>query len=404
MTDSLERAWREERVRVLATLARRLGDLQLAEDAVQEAFAAAVVAWPRTGVPDRPGAWLTTTAWRKALDVLRREGRTPEVPAPTVAEQDAGDLPVTDDLLRLVLTCCHPALALEARVALTLRCVVGLTTREIAAAFLVPEPTMAKRLVRAKNKIRQAAISFELPDRAALGQRVAGVQAVVYLVFNEGYLASGDGPPVRAELCDEALWLARQLHALLPGDPETAGLLALLLLQHARTPARQDGDGRLVPLDAQDRGRWDQQAIAEARALLAVARTAAQLGPYQVQAAIAALHAEERTNWGQVAVLYGLLARLAPSPIVEVNRAVAVGRAHGPRAGLAVLEPALVGAQLDGYAPAHAARADLLAQAGEQAAARAAWARAAQAADNPDLRAELLRRATVPVPPSSDRS
>lgn len=391
MTDQVERAWREERAKVLATLARRLGDLQLAEDAVQEAFAAAVVHWARSGVPERPGAWLTTTAWRKALDVLRREGRTPGPEAPVPAE--AGGIGAGDDLLRLILTCCHPALALEARVALTLRCVVGLTTREIAAAFLVGEPTMAKRLVRAKTKIRQAGISFELPDRSALPDRVTGVQAVVYLVFNEGYLASGDGPPVRAELCDEALWLARQLVALLPGDPETAGLLALLLLSHARTPARQDGDGRLVPFDDQDRRRWDTAAIAEAKALLARTRTLAQLGPYQVQAAIAALHAEPEVNWSQVAVLYGLLGRLAPSPIVEVNRAVAVGRAHGPHAGLAVLDPVLASAQLDGYVPLHAARGDLLAQAGEVEASRAAWARAAAVAGNPELRAELLRRA-----------
>lgn len=396
----VERAWREERAAVVATVARRLGDLQLAEDAVQEAFAAAAARWPVSGVPDRPGAWLTTTAWRKALDVLRRErfpvtDLEPSEAAPPEPADDT-DLGVEDDLLRLLLACCHPALAPEARVALTLRHVARLTTREIAAAFLVPEPTMAKRLVRARSKIRDARIAFSLPDRAALPQRLAGVHAVVYLVFSEGYLASGDGPAVRAELCDEAVWLARQLLALVPGDAETTGLLALLLLQHARTPARQDGAGRLVRFEDQDRSRWDAGAIAEARGLLATT-VGGPLGPYQVQAAIAALHATaaeaERLPWPRIAELYGVLGRLAPSPVVEVNRAVAVGRAEGATAGLAVLAPVLAAGRLDTYAPLHAAHADLLGRAGDTAAARAAWRRAAEVADNPGQRAQLLARA-----------
>lgn len=400
----VERAWREERAAVVATVARRLGDLQLAEDAVQEAFAAAAARWPVSGVPDRPGAWLTTTAWRKALDVLRRErfpvtDLEPPETAPPEGADDA-DLGVEDDLLRLLLTCCHPALAPEARVALTLRHVARLTTREIAAAFLVPEPTMAKRLVRARTKIRDARIAFTLPGREALPERLAGVHAVLYLVFSEGYLASGDGPAVRAELCDEAVWLARQLLALVPGDAETTGLLALLLLQHARTPARQDGAGRLVRFADQDRSRWDTGAIAEARTLLA-STGRGPLGPYQVQAAIALLHASaagaDRVPWVRVAELYGVLGRLAPSPVVEVNRAVAVGRAEGAVAGLAVLAPVLAAGRLDTYAPLHAAHADLLGRAGDTAAARAAWQRAAEAADNPGQRAQLLARADEAV-------
>jgi len=283
--NDLERAFRGERAQVVASLARRLGDLQLAEDAVQEAFVAAAATWPASGVPDRPGAWLTTTAWRKALDVLRRERASArDVPEQATGPPDEPGLGSEDSVLQLLLTCCHPALAPEARVALTLRHVAGLSAREIAAAFLVPEETMAKRLVRARAKVRDSGIRFELPEPAALPERLSAVHAVVYLVFSEGYHASGDGPAVRAQLCDEAVWLARQLHRLVPDDAETTGLLALLLLQHARTGARTDPAGRLVPFDEQDRTRWDAGAVAEARALLA--RTGSRpVGPYQVQAA-----------------------------------------------------------------------------------------------------------------------
>ena len=405
----LERAWREERARVVATLARRLGDLQLAEDAVQEAFATATIRWPVDGVPDRPGAWLTTTAWRKALDGLRRDRfplANPMRDNPVSATEDRagrmakpgdGELGVEDDLLGLLLTCCHPALSLEARVALTLRHVAGLTAREIAAAFVIPESTMDKRLVRGRSKIRDARIAFTPPERSELPERLTAVHAVIYLVFTEGHLASGEGDAVRTDLCEEAVWLSRQLHLLLPRDAETTGLLSLLLLHHARTPARADALGRLLPYREQDRCRWDTAAIEEAKALLATTGRE-PLGPYQVQAAIALMHAvapdAEQVNWPRIADLYSVLARIAPSPVVDVNRAVALGRADGPPAGLAVLAPVLAAGRLDRYPPLHAAHADLLERAGQHEDARSAWRRAAEFTANPAQRVELLRRAS----------
>jgi RNA polymerase sigma-70 factor, ECF subfamily len=406
---ALQRAWREERAAVLATVARRLGDLQKAEDAVQEAFAAAAVRWPAQGVPDRPAAWLTTAAWRKALDALRAD-RFP-VPAHAPDPHDPPDAAVTDpepvldvvaaedDVLSLILTCCNPALAPEAQVALTLRHVAGLTDRQIAARFLVPEATLTKRLVRARGKIRDARISFELPDRTRLEERLVEVRAVVYLIFTEGYLASGDEPSVRADLCDEAIWLARQLHRLGP-DPETTGLLALLLLQNARAAARRDADGHLVPYDEQDRTLWDADAVEQAKQLLATTG-AAPPGPYQLQAAIALLHATAPTpgqvNWTVIAQLYDALARVEPSPVVEVNRALAVGRARGAQHGLAALRPALDDPRLAAYVPLHAAHAELLERAGDPAAA-AAWERAAALAGDPEQRAHLTRRAVRAAP------
>lgn len=407
--DAVGRAFREEGPAVIATLARHVGgDVGLAQDAVQDALVAALVTWPRDGVPRAPGAWITTTARRRAIDRLRRERTLADRAASLArlqaldrgAEEDTDamhDIPMQDDRLRLVFTCCHPALAIEARVALTLRLLGGLTTGEIARAFMVPEPTMAQRLVRAKRKIAAAHIPYRIPEPADLPDRMAGVLAVLYLVFNEGYAASSGARLVREDLSAEAIRLARLLATLMPDDAEALGLLALMLLHDARRPARVDAAGRYVPLDEQDRERWDRAAIAEGTATLDRALRLRRPGPYQLQAAISALHAtapsSEATDWEQIAALYRELARVAPSPVVEVNRAVAVGLAQGPAAGLAVLAPLLADPRLRAYQPLHAAQAELLRRAGRDDEAREAFARAIELTANDVERAELERRA-----------
>ncbi|WP_433475816.1 RNA polymerase sigma factor [Spirillospora sp. CA-142024] len=396
LTDGVEQAvaaaFREEWGRVVATLIRMTGDWDFAEECAQEAFARALERWPDAGVPRRPGAWLTTTARNHALNRIRRGAteteKLRELATMTGPQEPPGPGGVPDDRLRLIFTCCHPALPIEARVALTLRTLLGLTTGEIARAFLVAEPAMAQRLVRAKRKIRQAGIPYRVPAAHLLPERTASVLGVVYLLFNEGYAASEGADPVRVDLCAEAIRLARVLHGLMPGDPETAGLLALLLLQDSRRAARQDAAGDLVPLDEQDRERWDRRAIAEGVELLDGALRRGTPGPYQVQAAIAACHANARTaaetDWPQIAALYGRLEAMNPGPVVRLNRAVAVAMADGPRVGLALLDT-IEG--LDGYHLFPATRADLLRRLGRNEEAAAAYREAlGQARTEPDRR------------------
>jgi RNA polymerase sigma-70 factor (ECF subfamily) len=392
-------AFRDEWARVVATMIRVTGDWDLAEECAQEAFARAVDRWESDGVPDKPGAWLTTTARNIAMDRLRRstvERTKLQEVAAVMDESTVDESTVDDDRLRLIFTCCHPALPLEARVALTLRTLCGLDTTEIARAFLVPVGTMAQRLVRAKHKIRNAGIPYRVPAPDLLPERTAAVLAVLYLMFNEGYAATGGANLVRSSLCDEAIRLARIMHTLMPGEAEVAGLLALMLLHHSRRAGRVSAEGELVPLSDQDRSLWSAGEISEGVRVLEVALRSRRPGPYQIQAAIAACHAAARdaeaTDWPQIAALYGELARWTPSPVVELNRAVAVGMADGPAAGLALVDALAATGALAGYHLLPATRADLLRRLDRPAEAAAAYRVALDQVTNETERAYLTRR------------
>jgi RNA polymerase sigma-70 factor, ECF subfamily len=403
---AVDAAFRDEWGRVVATLIRTTGDWDLAEECAQDAFAMALQRWPSDGIPGRPGAWLTTAARNRAIDVLRRRtvgaAKLREVAAMSVGEADSpfavetDHSGVPDDRLRLMFTCCHPALALEARVALTLRTLAGLTTAEIARAFLSSEPTMAKRLVRAKQKIAKAGIPYRVPPAHLLPERVPGVLGVLYLLFNEGYSASAGADLVRQGLTAEAIRLARVLARLMPSEPEAGGLLALMLLHDARRSARLDAAGDLVTLEDQDRSGWDSASISEGVTVLEAALRQGRPGPYQIQAAIAACHATaaaaEETDWAQIALLYGRLAEFLPTPVVELNRAVAVGMADGPAAGLVLIEELEASGKLAGYHLLPATRADFLRRLGRLPEAAVAYAAALDLVSTDAERRYLSRR------------
>jgi RNA polymerase sigma-70 factor, ECF subfamily len=426
---AVQDAFQEEWGRVVATLIRRTGDWDLAEECAQEAFAQALISWARDGVPAKPGAWLTTVAGNRALDRLRRVARGTQLleqiahdPLRSADAADDEELEpdvIEDDRLRLMFTCCHPALALEARVALTLRALAGLTTAEIARAFLVPEPTMAKRLVRAKAKIAAAAIPYRVPPPELLPERTPGVLAVIYLLYNEGYAASSGDELIRAGLCDEAIRLARLLRRLMPGEPEAAALQALMLLQHSRRDARVDSGGDLVTLEDQDRGLWHRDEIAEAEALLAEGGRAesqgalddagwaggeasrddagwagpnSSIGPYRAQAEIALLHTREPTDWVRIVALYRALAKATNSPVVELNLAVAVAMAGDLEAGLALVNELAQRGELGSYHLLPATRADLLRRRGELEQAAAEYQQALELAPTEAERRFLRRR------------
>ena len=397
-------AFREEWGRVVATLIRTTGDWDLAEECAQQAFERALETWPRDGIPRRPGAWLTTTARNLARDRLRRTAvgasKMREVAMLHCNEEAAHDANdesgVQDDRLRLIFTCCHPALRLEARVALTLRTLAGLTTAEIARAFLVSEATMAQRLVRAKRKILNAGIPYRVPPAHLLPERTGGVLAVLYLLFTEGYSASAGTDLVREGLSSEAIRLARTLARLMPDEPEALGLLALMLLHDARRDSRVNEAGELVPLEEQDRALWNREAVAEGVGLLAAAMRLGSPGPYQLQGAIAACHATAPeaadTDWAEIFRLYGELARLVPSPVVELNRAVAVAMAEGPTAGLSLIEELEASGKLKGYHLLPATRADLLRRLGRRIDAVSAYEEALKLAATDAERRYIARR------------
>jgi len=402
---TVERVFRAESGRIMATLIRISGSFDLAEEAMQEAFTAAVTNWPAKGIPDNPGAWITSVAHRKLVDHSRRERtrrekqepllyETPTSYQPEIDMDQAEATAFPDDRLRLIFTCCHPALHREAQVALTLRTLGGLTTPEIARAFLLPEPTLAQRLVRAKRKISEARIPYEIPPRQQLPERLDSVQSVIYLIFNEGYSATAGDALVRRELCAEAIRLGRTLCELLPDQPENLGLLALMLLHDSRRDARMDRDGKLITLEEQDRALWDQERIREGVALLHQALGLHRIGPYQLQAAISAVHAEARTpaqtDWKQIAALYRELMRLAPSPVVALNHAVAVAMGEGLELGLAQIDEIGSSGRLENYHLFHAARADILRRLGRKAESAEAYAAALRLAGN-KVEQEYLR-------------
>ncbi|MGH2391963.1 MAG: RNA polymerase sigma factor [Candidatus Limnocylindria bacterium] len=408
----VDRLFREEHGRAVATLIRVLGDFDLAEESLQDAYLVALEKWPAAGLPRNPAGWIVTTARNRAIDRLRRAKRLTDKEAllrseaavaagaaEAAAETGSADeepMSIPDDRLRLMFTCCHPALALESRIALTLRALGGLTTPEIARAFLIPEPTLAQRLVRAKRKIRDAAIPYRVPPDAVLPERLDGVLRVLYLVFNEGYGASSGDSLIRRDLCAEAIRLARVLVALMPDEPEALGLLALMMLHDARRDARVDPDGQLVLLEDQDRSRWNAAQITEGRELVERRLRHGRAGPYQLQAAIAAVHDRAATaadtDWPEILALYDALLRLTPTPVVELNRAVAVAMVHGPAAGLAIMDRLDGEGPLESYSYLHSGRADLLRRLGRRDEARSAYERAVVLTSNAAERAFLARR------------